>query len=71
MVGGEISIENIAKVECTRYEWFFGDGVTEEIIFKLENGRTLAVSGDDGFFKKLYDAIEHHELVDHLGDTDV
>ena len=72
MVGGEIMIEDIAKVECTRYEWAFGDGaVTEEIIFRFKNGRMLAVSSDDGFFKKLYEAIEHHELVDHLGDTDV
>lgn len=70
MVGGEIMIEDIAKVECTRYEWAFGDGaVTEEIIFRLENGRVFVISGDDGFFRKIFDAIEHHELVDHLGGT--
>lgn len=65
MVGGEISVENIEKIECTRYEWSFAEGAfTEEIIFRLENGRMLVVSSsDDGFFKKLCEAIEHHELV--------
>ena len=64
MVGGEIRIEEIAKVECTRYEWHFGDDtVTEEIILRLENGRMFVISSDDGFFKKIYEAIEHHKLV--------
>jgi hypothetical protein len=62
---GQISIENTAKVECTRYEWSFADdAVTEEIVFVFEDGRMFSVNGDDGFFKKIYEAIENHELVD-------
>ncbi len=63
MVGGEIRIEDIVKVECTRYEWYFGDNdITEEIIFRLENGKMFVISGGDGFFKQLYEAIDNHEL---------
>lgn len=64
MVGGDISIENISKILCTRYEWSFAeDAVTEEIVFVFEDGRMFSVDGEDGFFKKIYEAIENHELV--------
>lgn len=63
MVGGEIKIEDIVKIDATRYEWGFGDGrVSEELSFKFGNGQMFVITGVDGFFKKLCEAIEHHEL---------
>lgn len=69
MVSGEIKIEDIVKVEATRYEWCIeGVDVTEEIIFSLGNGQVFVVTGADGFFKKIQGAIELHKLfVNELG----
>lgn len=69
MVGGEIRIEDIIKVDATRYEWNLGDGhVSEELIFSLGDGQMFVVTGVDGFFKMLHEAIEHHDLyINELG----
>lgn len=70
MVSGEIFVEDIKKVEATKYTWSVG-GVTEEVLFTFNDGRVLGICGGEGFFNLLKEAIENHDdyfAQDEVGD---
>ena len=57
MVSGEFFVEDIKRVNGTKYTWSVGE-VTEELLLTFNDGRLLSICGGEGFFNLLKEAIE-------------